>query len=107
MGACISAQKEGNSPDKTVSKQKMISRASMEQLQVKSAEVLDQVLTVVGKKLHLPSTPTAERIFKASDNKFQAASFHKNCHNRANTIVLACSDNKRVFGGFTPCPWKQ
>jgi hypothetical protein len=69
--------------------------------------LLSQILAVVQPRLNLRSKPEVERIFKASQHKFKASAFHDACDNRSNTILIAISSNKKVYGGFTTCPWKK
>lgn len=69
--------------------------------------LINNILKVVKEKLRLNSTPDVEKIFKASEHKFKAALFHEKCDNRINTILIAVSANKKIYGGFTPCTWKK
>ena len=46
-----------------------------------------------------------ERIFKASDHQFSAASFHKKCDNVEDTLTLIQTEFGKVIGGYTHKAW--
>ena len=46
-------------------------------------------------------------LFRASENEFEATSFHKLCDNKGATITIIHSkDNDYIFGGYTSKSWK-
>ena len=48
-----------------------------------------------------------ELLYRGSDNGYTAASFHKYCDGKPNTITLIHSEHGNVFGGFTKIAWSS
>ena len=48
-----------------------------------------------------------ELLFRASENKFSAAEFHKCCDSIPNTLTLIRTEFGKIIGGFSPNPWKS
>ena len=46
-------------------------------------------------------------IYRASQDGFEASSFHSKCDNRPNTLVIVKSTNGNVFGGYTEQTWNH
>ena len=44
-------------------------------------------------------------LYRASENDFKAAVFHKKCDNIPNTFTMAKTEFGRILGGFTPLTW--
>ena len=46
-------------------------------------------------------------IYRASQDVFEASSFHAKCDNKPNTLIIIKSTNGNVFGGYTEQTWNQ
>lgn len=46
-------------------------------------------------------------LFRASENKFSADSFHKCCDNVTQTLTLIKTEYGKVIGGYTPLSWNS
>ena len=46
-------------------------------------------------------------IYRASQDGFEAFSFHTKCDNKLNTLIIIKSTNGNVFGGYTEQTWNQ
>lgn len=46
-------------------------------------------------------------MFRASEANFSAEAFHEATHQTKNTFFIAKTTDNRVFGAYTPCPWKK
>ena len=48
-----------------------------------------------------------ELIFKMKENGASSGDFHKLCDNKGPTLSLIKTTKNKIFGGFTPCNWKN
>jgi hypothetical protein len=46
-------------------------------------------------------------IYRASQNGFEASSFHSKCDNKPNTLIIIKTTNDNVFGGYTEQTWNH
>ena len=49
-------------------------------------------------------------LYRATENGFGKDSFYKHCQDKENTVVIIHNDQDdldQVYGGYTPCPWKN
>ena len=46
-----------------------------------------------------------ELLYRASEHKFSAQSFHKKCDNIADTLTLVKTEFGKVIGGFSHYAW--
>ena len=58
-------------------------------------------------KTNLNNPKKIEKIFKASEHNFKAATFHEKCDNKSDTLILVRTEFGRTIGGYTHYPWDQ
>lgn len=46
-------------------------------------------------------------VVRGSDISFEAKKFHELSNGRKNTLLVVKTTKNRIFGGFTPCEWKD
>lgn len=46
-------------------------------------------------------------LYRASENNFSAAEFHKKCDGHQDTLTLIQTEYGRVIGGYTPLTWNS
>ena len=46
-------------------------------------------------------------LYRASENDFSVAKFHKNCDNKSDTLIIAKTEFGRVVGAYTPLKWNS
>jgi hypothetical protein len=46
-------------------------------------------------------------LYRASEDGFDASSFHKHCDNYCNTLTLIRTKNQSIFGGYTGAKWSS
>jgi hypothetical protein len=54
-----------------------------------------------------PIDQTWNLIYRASQNGFEASSFHSKCDNKPNTLIIIKSTNGNIFGGYTEQTWNH
>lgn len=59
------------------------------------------------KMVPMPKGLKMNLIYRASLHTFDAESFHRNCNDNGPTLLIAYSEDKRIFGGYTDIPWKK
>jgi hypothetical protein len=53
----------------------------------------------------IPITKNLNLIYRASQDGFEASSFHLKCDNKPNTLVIIKSEHGNIFGGYTEQDW--
>ena len=46
-------------------------------------------------------------IYRATEHGFSNDAFYEHCNNKKNTVVIVYNKHDRIFGGYTPCPWRN
>ena len=46
-------------------------------------------------------------IYRATEHGFADEDFYDHCREKGNTVVIIHNEYDRVFGGYTPCVWRQ
>jgi len=47
-----------------------------------------------------------ELLYRATENGFEATSFHSKCNNQGASLVIVKSTDENIFGGYTSVGWK-
>ncbi|CDW73093.1 tldc domain-containing protein [Stylonychia lemnae] len=70
-----------------------------------------QILNNENKPAHLKSLfkikGNTRLLYKATRDKFKAASFHEKCDNQGPTVSFILSEHGQVFGGYTSLSWSS
>ncbi len=53
----------------------------------------------------LPMIPNWQLIYRASQDGFEATSFHSKCDNKPNTLIIIKTESGNIFGGYTEQNW--
>ena len=48
-----------------------------------------------------------KRIYSGAHDGFKCENFHKCCDKKGATLTIVTSTNNKVFGGYTPIPWRS
>ena len=64
----------------------------------------DQIKALI-KLCDIPISKHYNLIYRASQDGFEASSFHLKCDKQLNTLVIIKSENDNIFGGYTEQDW--
>ena len=64
-----------------------------------------QLIYMLFSYCELPMIPKWQLIYRASQDGFEAASFHSKCDNKPNTLIIIKTESGNIFGGYTEQSW--
>jgi hypothetical protein len=68
--------------------------------------LLDKIITVIKDPMN-PRRMNASLLWRGSEHRFRARSFHAACDGHAHTLTVIFDTDGHIFGGFTPIAWES